>query len=63
MEESQQEPQQRGKGSYVQWSPQENKTLINLLLDCIAASLRDSNGLFSKFTVERRILFSTTQTE
>ncbi|KAH0872546.1 hypothetical protein HID58_069908 [Brassica napus] len=32
MEESQQEPQERGKG------------------------LRDSNGLFSKFTVERRIL-------
>ncbi|CAN7077253.1 unnamed protein product, partial [Brassica oleracea var. botrytis] len=56
MEESQQEPQERGKGSYVQWSSQENKTLINLLLDCIAAGLRDSNGLFSKFTVERRIL-------
>ncbi|XP_056863329.1 uncharacterized protein At2g29880-like [Raphanus sativus] len=56
MEESQQEPQERGKGSYVQWSPQENKTLINLLLDCVAAGLRDSNGLFSKFTVERRIL-------
>ncbi|CAN6845680.1 unnamed protein product, partial [Brassica oleracea var. botrytis] len=56
MEESQQETQERGKGSYVQWSSQENKTLINLLLDCIAAGLRDSNGLFSKFTVERRIL-------
>lgn len=56
MEESQQEPQEGGKSSYVQWSPQENNTLINLLLDCITAGLRDSNGLFSKFTVERRIL-------
>ncbi|CAF2044354.1 unnamed protein product [Brassica napus] len=44
------------KGSYIQWSPEENKSLINLLLDVVPTGLRDSNSAFSKFTVERRIL-------
>ncbi|KAL0876272.1 hypothetical protein Bca101_025977 [Brassica carinata] len=55
-QETQEPSQERAKGSYVQWSPEENKTLISLLLDAVASGLRDSNGTFSKFTVERRIL-------
>ncbi|WZZ11718.1 hypothetical protein YC2023_104807 [Brassica napus] len=55
-QETQDPSQEREKGSYIQWSPEENKTLINLLLDAVASGLRDSNGTFSKFTVERRIL-------
>lgn len=54
-QETHEPSQERGK-SYIQWSPEENKTLINLLLDALASGLRDSNGTFSKFTVERRIL-------
>ncbi|CAH2036041.1 unnamed protein product, partial [Thlaspi arvense] len=42
--------QERAKSSYTQWSPQETKTLIQSLLECVAAGLRDSNGTFSKFT-------------
>uniref|UniRef100_A0A0D3DCH0 Myb/SANT-like domain-containing protein n=1 Tax=Brassica oleracea var. oleracea TaxID=109376 RepID=A0A0D3DCH0_BRAOL len=55
-QETQDSSQEREKGSYIQWSPEENKTLINLLLDAVASGLRDSNGTFSKFTVERRII-------
>ncbi|CAN6882372.1 unnamed protein product [Brassica oleracea] len=44
------------KGSYIQWNPEENKSLINLLLDVVALGLRDSNGTFIKFMVEKRIL-------
>uniref|UniRef100_A0A0D3D712 Uncharacterized protein n=1 Tax=Brassica oleracea var. oleracea TaxID=109376 RepID=A0A0D3D712_BRAOL len=55
-QETQDSSQEREKGSYIQWSPEENKTLINLLLDAVASGLRDSNDTFSKFTVERRIL-------
>ena len=35
---------------------EENKTLINLLLDVVASGLRNSDGTFRKYTVERRIL-------
>ncbi|CAF1698976.1 unnamed protein product, partial [Brassica napus] len=52
-QETQDPSQEREKGSYIQWSPEENKTLIDLLLDVVASGLRDSNGTFSKFTVER----------
>ena len=55
-QETQDPSQEREKSSYIQWSPEENKTLIDLLLDAVASGLRDSNGTFSKFTVERRIL-------
>ncbi|KAL1191296.1 hypothetical protein V5N11_008297 [Cardamine amara subsp. amara] len=55
--------QDRGKGQYIQWSPQESKTLINLLLDGVAQGWRDVNGVFSKFTVERRILPALNQTQ
>ncbi|KAL1218910.1 hypothetical protein V5N11_010796 [Cardamine amara subsp. amara] len=54
--------QDRGKGQYIQWSPQESKTLINLLLDGVAQGWRDVNGVFSKFTVERRIQPALNQT-
>ncbi|CAH2071761.1 unnamed protein product [Thlaspi arvense] len=40
--------QERAMSSYTQWSPQETKTLIQSLLECVAAGLRDSNGTFSK---------------
>lgn len=62
MEESQQKPQEHVKSSCVQWSPRENKTLINLLLDCVVAAVCDSNGPFRKFKVERRIIATLNQT-
>ncbi|CAG7875046.1 unnamed protein product [Brassica rapa] len=55
-QETQDPSQEQKKGSYIQWSPEKNKTLINLLLDAVASGLRGSNCTFSKFTVERRIL-------
>lgn len=48
--------QDREKNPYSQWCPQETRTLIELLLDGVAAGWRDSSGVFSKFTVERKIL-------
>ncbi|KAL0675792.1 hypothetical protein Bca4012_003773 [Brassica carinata] len=55
-QETQDPSQEREKCSYIQWSPEENKTLIDLLLDVVASGLRDSNGTFSKFTSTENIL-------
>ncbi|VYS68247.1 unnamed protein product [Arabidopsis thaliana] len=48
--------QDQEKKSYLPWSPQETRTLIDLLLDGLASGWRNSSGVFSKFTVERKIL-------
>ncbi|VVA92932.1 unnamed protein product [Arabis nemorensis] len=54
--------QQAMEKVYNSWSPQETKTLINLLLDGVAAGWRDANGTFSNLTVEKRILPVINQT-
>jgi len=48
--------QDQEKNAYLPWSPQETRTLIDLLLDGLASGWRNSSGVFSKFTVERKIL-------
>lgn len=48
--------QDQEKNPYLPWSPQETRTLIDLLLDGLASGWRNSSGVFSKFTVERKIL-------
>ncbi|EFH55439.1 hypothetical protein ARALYDRAFT_901821 [Arabidopsis lyrata subsp. lyrata] len=41
---------------YNQWSPEETKVLIELLVEGIQREWRDSSGIVNKATVEHRIL-------
>ncbi|CAE5959675.1 unnamed protein product [Arabidopsis arenosa] len=44
------------KGPYNQWGPEETKLLVELLVDAVHRNWRDNSGIFSKLTVEQKIL-------
>lgn len=54
MNESQQDTKK--KSSYEQWTTKESDLLLELMVDAAARGWRDNSGIFTKGTVEERIL-------
>ncbi|XP_060673253.1 uncharacterized protein LOC132803756 [Ziziphus jujuba] len=48
--------QQKGKTAYNTWTSQQSNMLLELMVDVANRGWRDSNGVFSKLTVESKIL-------
>ncbi|XP_048331589.2 uncharacterized protein At2g29880-like [Ziziphus jujuba] len=48
--------QQKGKTAYNTWISQQSNMLLELIVDVANCGWRDSNGVFSKLTVENKIL-------
>ncbi|KAH6770729.1 hypothetical protein C2S52_015532 [Perilla frutescens var. hirtella] len=54
MEDSQQD--MKRKASYEQWTKEQSDVLLELMVDAVGWGWRDNSGIFSKTTVEERIL-------
>ncbi|XP_060673271.1 uncharacterized protein At2g29880-like [Ziziphus jujuba] len=48
--------QRKGKTAYNTWTSQESNMLLELMVDAANRGWRDNNGVFSKLTVESKIL-------